>query len=73
MSSREVPSLSSLPSLQQLWRSTFVVLIVAALTLLTIILPAEYAIDPTGVGRMLGLTTMGEIKRQIETESTRRL
>ncbi|MCU0854860.1 MAG: hypothetical protein MUF63_08155, partial [Rhodobacteraceae bacterium] len=32
-------------------------------------LPAEYAIDPTGVGRMLGLTEMGEIKQQLYAEA----
>ncbi|MBD1547380.1 hypothetical protein [Roseibium aggregatum] len=31
-------------------------------------LPAEYGIDPTGVGRMLGLTKMGEIKQQLYAE-----
>jgi hypothetical protein len=32
-------------------------------------LPAEYAIDPTGVGRVLGLTEMGEIKQQLAAEA----
>jgi hypothetical protein len=32
-------------------------------------LPAEYAIDPTGVGRVLGLTEMGEIKQQLYAEA----
>jgi hypothetical protein len=32
-------------------------------------LPAEYAIDPTGVGRMLGLAEMGEIKQQLYAEA----
>jgi len=32
-------------------------------------MPAEYAIDPTGVGRMLGLTQMGEIKEQLAEEA----
>jgi hypothetical protein len=32
-------------------------------------LPAEYGIDPTGVGRMLGLTKMGEIKQQLYAEA----
>jgi hypothetical protein len=33
-------------------------LVVAAVILLTIVLPAEYAIDPLGIGRRLGLTQM---------------
>jgi hypothetical protein len=32
-------------------------------------LPAEYAIDPTGVGSVLGLTEMGEIKQQLYAEA----
>ena len=32
-------------------------------------LPAEYAVDPTGVGRVLGLTEMGEIKQQLYAEA----
>lgn len=31
--------------------------------------PAEYGIDPTGVGGMLGLTEMGEIKQQLYAEA----
>ena len=33
------------------------------------VLPAEYNIDPTGVGRALGLTQMGEIKTQLAREA----
>jgi hypothetical protein len=32
-------------------------------------LPAEYGIDPTGVGRVLGLTEMGEIKQSLYAEA----
>ena len=32
---------------------------------MTTILPAEYGIDPTGIGRALGLTQMGEIKKSL--------
>jgi hypothetical protein len=38
----------------------------AALALVTVVLPAEYGIDPTGIGRVLGLTAMGEPSRTIE-------
>ncbi|MCQ9186927.1 hypothetical protein KMT30_49390, partial [Streptomyces sp. IBSBF 2953] len=30
--------------------------------LVTVVMPSEYAVDPTGVGRALGLTQMGELK-----------
>jgi len=32
-------------------------------------LPAEYGIDPTGLGRVMGLTQMGEIKQQLDAEA----
>ena len=35
---------------------------IAAMLLVSLVLPAEYAIDPTGAGRVLGLTAMGERK-----------
>jgi hypothetical protein len=39
---------------------------VAALLLVTIVLPAEYSIDPTGIGRVLGLTALSEPARTLE-------
>jgi len=36
-------------------------MIFAAITLLTIILPAEYNIDPTGIGQALGLTVFNKV------------
>lgn len=44
------------PSLATLGRTTLVALAVAAVILVTAVLPAEYAIDPLGTGRWLGLT-----------------
>ena len=44
------------PSLPTLIKTTIIALAVAAVILVTFVLPAEYAIDPTGVGRRLGLT-----------------
>ena len=32
-------------------------------------LPAEYGIDPTGAGQVLGLTEMGEIKQELADEA----
>ncbi len=63
------PSLAELPRLAQLRRSTVVAVIGAALILVAIVLPAEYGIDPTGAGRMLGLTEMGEIKQELHEEA----
>ena len=42
----------------------------AAGAILTFVwLPAEYGIDPTGVGHVLGLTEMGHIKEQLHAEA----
>lgn len=54
---------SARASAKQLLRSTALALLAAVLILLGAILPAEYAIDPLGVGRLLGLTALGEAKR----------
>lgn len=37
-------------------------LVFAAVTLFTVILPAEYNIDPTGIGHKLGLTVFNNVK-----------
>lgn len=69
MFNAEKPNLDELPSSAQLFKSTILALIAAVAILITVILPAEYAIDPTGVGRMLNLTEMGEIKKELEAEA----
>lgn len=46
------------PSLSTLARTTAIALIVAAVLLVTTVLPAEYGLDPTGIGRRLGLTAI---------------
>ena len=62
MYNAEVPTKSELPSASRLLRSTVIALLVAVALLVTTVMPAEYGIDPTGVGRVLGLKAMGEIK-----------
>jgi hypothetical protein len=44
-------------------RATAIAAAVAGALLVTVVLPAEYGIDPTGSGRLLGLTEMGQMKR----------
>ena len=56
------PTLDDLPTSKQLLRSTFIAIVAAIVVLVAFVLPSEYAIDPTGIGRALGLTEMGEIK-----------
>ncbi len=63
------PNVDDLPTSRQLGRATAISAAVAAALLVTIVLPAEYAIDPTGIGAKLGFTEMGEIKEQLATEA----
>jgi len=49
-------------------RSTAVAAAIAGVILFTIVLPAEYGIDPTGIGRVLGLKEMGDIKVALAME-----
>ncbi len=69
MFNAQMPRLEDLPSSRQLVRSTLFAAATAGALLVTIVLPAEYAIDPTGLGRALGLTQMGEIKMQLAEEA----
>ena len=57
-----LPTVNELPSTRKLVRSTVIAMLVAAGLLVTVVMPSEYAIDPTGLGRALGLTQMGELK-----------
>lgn len=69
MYNNATPDAGALPSARKLLRSTFIAIAIAAALLVTVVLPAEYAIDPTGVGRVLGLTEMGKIKAQLAKEA----
>ena len=71
MYNTDIPTRAELPTSAQLLRSTAIAFVAAAGILVTVVLPAEYAIDPTGVGRMLKLTEMGEIKAQLAEEAQR--
>ena len=57
------------PTSRQLVRSSIIAVLVATLILVTCVLPAEYGVDLTGVGRILGLTQMGEVKRALAEEA----
>lgn len=50
-------------------RSTLLAAGAAGAILVLFWLPAEYGIDPTGVGALTGLTEMGEIKQQLAAEA----
>ena len=69
MFNAEKPSLDELPSSAQLIRSTAIAAASAVVILVTVVLPAEYNIDPTGIGGAIGLAEMGEIKTQLAEEA----
>jgi hypothetical protein len=69
MFNAEKPSLEDLPSSAHLLRSTIIAGVSAVAILVTVVLPAEYGVDPTRIGGVLGLTEMGEIKSQLAEEA----
>lgn len=69
MYNSDMPTRAELPTSRQLLRSTGIAIVTAAVLLVTVVLPSEYGIDPTGVGGALGLTEMGEIKSQLAEEA----
>lgn len=69
MYNSDLPSRAELPTSQQLRKSTFIAAIASLVILITVVLPSEYSIDPTGIGRAMGLTQMGEIKAQLAEEA----
>ena len=56
MTKAPAPRGSTGPSIAALVKTTTVALVVAAAILVAFVLPAEYAVDPLGTGRWLGLT-----------------
>lgn len=62
-------SAPEMPTASSLLRSTIIALIVAGVLLVTCVLPAEYGKDLTGIGRVLGLTQMGEVKMALAEEA----
>ena len=69
MYNSDTPLQAELPSSKQLMKSTVLAVIAAIVLLFTVVLPAEYGIDPTGVGKLLRLTEMGQVKQQLAEEA----
>jgi hypothetical protein len=69
MYNSDTPLRAELPSSRKLLRSTVLAAIAALVLLVAVVLPAEYGIDPTGVGRVLRMTDMGDIKQQLAAEA----
>ncbi|KJS28063.1 MAG: transmembrane anchor protein [Hyphomonadaceae bacterium BRH_c29] len=69
MYNTDMPTRAELPTTPQLLRSTAIAVATASALLVTVVLPSEYGFDPTGIGRVLGLAQMGEIKQQLIAEA----
>ena len=69
MYNSDSPTRAELPSSRQLLRSTILAAVSAVVLLVAVVLPAEYGVDPTGIGRVLRMTEMGEIKQQLAAEA----
>lgn len=69
MYNTDMPARADLPTSTQLIRSTIIAALTAAFLLVAVVLPSEYGIDPTGIGKALGLKAMGEIKTQLAAEA----
>ena len=57
------------PSRKSLLASTAIAFAVALAVLFVVVLPAEYARDVTGLGRVLGLQSMGEAKMVADAQN----
>ncbi|WP_343563865.1 hypothetical protein [Kiloniella sp. b19] len=68
MHNSNIPSHQDLPSSQSLIKSTIIAAVTSLVLLVTVVMPSEYGIDPTGVGSVLGLKKMGEIKVSLAEE-----
>lgn len=58
----------NLPNTRQLLKATGLSVVVAALVLVTLVLPAEYGIDPTGIGHRLGLDVLNAEPEAAESQ-----
>ena len=63
------PTNTDLPSTRKLIKSTILAAAVAGVLLVTVVMPAEYGIDPTGIGKITGLKKMGEIKTSLAKDA----
>mgnify|MGYP001290910072 CR=1 FL=1 len=69
MHNTNIPTQVELPSTAKLIKSTIIAAVTASVLLVAVVMPAEYGIDPTGVGKVIGLKKMGEIKTSLAEEA----
>lgn len=63
------PFIAHPPSARRLLLTMLIAMVMAGIVLVAVVLPAEFAIDPTGIGSRLGLTKMSQ-PSQIELTDT---
>lgn len=54
------------PTLRQLWKAVVIAVLAATAILIIAVLPAEYGVDPTGAGKLMGFTAMSSASKQAE-------
>lgn len=69
MYNSNIPTKQEVPSTGKLVKSTVIAAVTASVLLVTVVMPAEYGIDPTGMGDAIGLKRMGEIKVSLAEEA----
>ena len=69
MYNSNIPTEREIPSTAKLIKSTIIAAVIAVVLLVTVVMPAEYGIDPTGIGKAIGLKRMGEIKVSLAKEA----
>ena len=62
-------NMAELPSSKSLIKATFTAFLVAIVITVSVVLPAEFGIDVTGIGRVIGLQQMGDIKVSLAQEA----
>ena len=51
------------PSPASLRRASVIAVVIAVVLVVTAVLPAEYGVDPTGIGRRIGLYSPNDLRR----------
>lgn len=60
----------TLPTIRSLFKATAVAVGLATALLITVVLPAEYRIDPTGIGQQLGLNALSQTTSTTKPSAT---
>ena len=69
-STTEQPTLSIVEIRERIAVAAGAAILVAGILLVTVVLPAEYAVDPLGTGARLGLLELGVVGQQVDALNT---